>query len=188
MARSEGSLCLFADTWGCERFHDHGYGSARVVKRRVSAEESTLEWSTQALRYRDLIGSERRTSVAISEARLLEIQQRFASKTEFHTAAARAELTLDEVCALVKRQLQVEAFIEERFAPPAFISSEEIKKYYRGLWSQQRRERGLPVPPLERVRDEVRTAVNTSRFQQEIGKVDVVRASMRRSTRTRRSE
>ncbi len=98
------------------------------------------------------------------------MQRRFASEAEFTAAVAQAELTLDEVRALVKRQLQVEAYIQERFAPLVFISNEEIDAYYRGPWTEQRRERGLPVPPLSAVREEIRTAVRGSRLQEEIGK------------------
>ncbi len=125
----------------------------------------------QVLRYRDVerFGAQDIARDVI-EVRLLEIQRRFPSEAEFLGAIAKAELTLDEVRALVKRQLQVEAYIQERFAPLVFISNEEIDAYYRGPWTQQRRERGLAVPPLDRVRDEIRTAVRGSRLEEEIGK------------------
>ncbi len=125
----------------------------------------------QALRYRDVerFGAQDIPADSI-EARLLEIQRRFASEAEFGAAVAQAELTLDEVRSLVKRQLQVEAYIQERFAPLVFISNEDIETYYRGTWTAQRRERGLSVPPLSAVRDEIRTAVRGSRLQEEIGK------------------
>jgi hypothetical protein len=125
----------------------------------------------QALRYRDVerFGAQDITRDII-EARLLEIQHRFPSEAEFAAAVTAAELTLDEVRALVKRQLQVEAYIQERFAPLVFISNEEIDTYYHGPWTQQRRERGLAIPPLDSVREEIRTAVRASRLQDEIGK------------------
>ncbi|HEX8253832.1 MAG TPA: hypothetical protein VF846_11820 [Thermoanaerobaculia bacterium] len=124
----------------------------------------------QALRFRDVerFGAQD-IPVDTIEARLLEIQRRFPSEAEFTAAIARAELTLDEVRALVKRQLQVEAYIQERFAPLVFISNEDVAEYYRGPWTTQRRERGLAIPPLETVREEVRTAVRASRLQEEIG-------------------
>ena len=125
----------------------------------------------QALRYRDV---ERFGAQDISrdrvDARVSEIRGRFASEAEFVAAVARAELTLEEVQALVKRQLQVEAYIQERFAPLVFVSNDEVETYYNGPWSEQRRRRGLPVPPLERVRGEVRTAVRMSRVGEEVGK------------------
>lgn len=123
----------------------------------------------QALRLRDV---ERFRTQDVGpdaiEARLLAIQARFASEAEFAAAMTLAELTLDEVRALVKRQLQVEAYIEERFAPLVFVSPEEIEAYYARPWSAQRRARGLAVPPLEQVRDEVRAAARGAHLQEEI--------------------
>src|SRR3984893_10880819 len=97
----------------------------------------------QALRFRDVerCGAEDVSKDSI-EARLLQIQQRFTSPAEFTTALQRAEVTLDEVRALIKRQLQVESYIQERFAPMIFVSTDEIDTYYKGPWSQQRRARG----------------------------------------------
>ena len=125
----------------------------------------------QALRFRDVerFGAQD-ISADVIEARLVEIQRRFPDEAAFQAAVARTELTLDEVRALVKRQLQVEAYIQERFAPLVFISSEEIDTYYRGTWSQQRRERGLSIPPLSSVQDEIRAAVRGARLEEEIGK------------------
>jgi hypothetical protein len=123
----------------------------------------------QALRFRDVerFGAEDIAKDSI-EARLREIQQRFASPQDFAGVLQRAELSLDEVRALIKRQLQVEAYIQERFAPMIFVSSEEIENYYRGPWSQQRRERGLALPPLSEVQEEIRALLKSSRLQQEV--------------------
>ena len=125
----------------------------------------------QALRFRDVerFGAQDITADAI-EARVLEIRNRFPSEEEFAAALGRAELTLDEVRTLAKRQLQVEAYIQERFAPLVFVTTEDIEEYYRTTWVAQRRERGLSVPPLSEVREEVRTAVRSSRLQSEIDK------------------
>jgi hypothetical protein len=123
----------------------------------------------QALRYRDV---ERFGAADIPkdsiEARLREIEARFASPAEFAAAMQRAELTEDEVRALVKRQLQVEAYIQERFAPLIFVSNEEIASYYSGTWSAQRRQRGLPIPPLNDVREEIRALLRSDRLQSEV--------------------
>jgi hypothetical protein len=125
----------------------------------------------QALRFRDVerFGAQDIPRDSI-EARIAEMQKRFPSPAAFDAALARAELTLDEVHALVKRQLQVEAYIQERFSPLIFVSSEEIEQYYGGTWSQQRRARGLPVPPLAEVREEIRALLKSSRLQEEIEK------------------
>ena len=123
----------------------------------------------QALRYRDVerFGGQDISRDAI-EARLHEIQSRFASPAEFEAARTRAELTLDEVRALIKRQMQVEAYVQERFSPLIFVSSDEIETYYRGPYTQQRRARGLAVPPLAEVREEIRTALKSTSLDKEI--------------------
>ena len=123
----------------------------------------------QALRFRDVerFGAQDITAGAI-ESRVREMQRRFSSEAEFAAALDHAELTPEEVRALARRQLQVEAYIQERFAPLVFVTTEEIEEYYRATWSQQRRERGLPVPPLREVLEEVRGAVRSGRLQTEI--------------------
>ena len=102
------------------------------------------------------------------EARLVEIQHRFASPAELDAALARAELTPDELRVLIKRQLQVEAYIQERFAPMVFVANEDIADYYNGPWRQQRVGRGLPVPPLNDVREEIRTLIRSRQLDQQI--------------------
>jgi len=94
----------------------------------------------QALRFRDVerFGAEDVPKDSI-ESRVQEIAKRFASPAAFDAALQKVELSSDELRALVKRQLQVEQYIQERFAPLIFVSNDEIDTYYRGTWSQQRR-------------------------------------------------
>jgi hypothetical protein len=125
----------------------------------------------QTLRFRDVerFGAQDISKDAI-EARMHEIAARFATPADFDAAVARTELTLDEVRALVKRQLQVEAYIQERFSPLIFVSQDEIEAYYRGAWSEQRRARGLALQPLAEVTNEIRGLLKASRLQSEIEK------------------
>ena len=125
----------------------------------------------QALRFRDVerFGAEDVPKDSI-ESRVQEITKRFASPAAFEAVLQQAELSPDELRALVKRQLQVEQYIQERFAPLIFVSNDEIDTYYRGTWSQQRRARGLAIPPLNDVREEIRALLRSSRLQAEIDK------------------
>jgi peptidyl-prolyl cis-trans isomerase SurA len=125
----------------------------------------------QALRFRDVerFGAEDIPKDSI-EARVQEMTRRFASPAEFDAAVAHAELTPDEVRALVKRQLQVEAYIQERFSPLIYIANDDLETYYRGPWTTQRRQRGLAVPPLAEVREEIRSLLKSTRLQEEIEK------------------
>lgn len=125
----------------------------------------------QALRYRDV---ERFGAADVSkddiEARLGQIEGRFDSPARFAAAVQQAQLTLDEVRALIKRQLQVESYIQERFAPMIFVSSDEIEAYYRGAYAQERRSRGLPLPPLATVSDEIRTQLKANGLESEVAR------------------
>ncbi len=123
----------------------------------------------QTLRYRDVerFGAQDIPKDSI-EARLTEIQKRFASPADFTAALERAELTPEEFRTLVKRQLQVEAYIQERFAPLVFIPNEDIDAYYKGTWSEQRRARGLPIPPIDEVREQIRSLLRSDRLQKEV--------------------
>ena len=148
----------------------------RFFPRRVENEDehrrNVLEaLIAQTLRFRDVerFGAQDIPPDSI-ETRLQEIRERFPSESEFLATVARAELTLDEVRKLVKRQLQVEAYIQERFAPLIFISDEEVEEYYRNQWSEQRRQHALPIPPLEQVKPEIRAAVRNVRLDEEIAK------------------
>ena len=125
----------------------------------------------QALRFRDVerFGAEDIPKDSI-EARVTEIAKRFPTPADLDAALQRVELTPDELRALVKRQLQVEAYVQERFAPLVFVSNDEIDAYYRGTWSQQRRQRGLAIPQLAEVREEIRALLRASRLEQEIEK------------------
>ena len=125
----------------------------------------------QALRYRDVerFGAADVSKDAI-EARLAQIRGRFASPADLDAALQKEELTLDELRALIKRELQVENYIQERFAPMIVVTSDEIETYYKGPWSEQRRKRGLSIPSLSSVQEDIRTELKASRLQQEIDK------------------
>jgi peptidyl-prolyl cis-trans isomerase SurA len=125
----------------------------------------------QALRYRDTqrFGAQNVPSDAV-EARLLEIQKRFPSIQAFEEALRETELTLEELRNLITRQLQVEAYVEERFSPLIFVSLDQIEEYYTSIWAPQRRSRGLDVPPLPDVREEIRRLLKAERLDEEIKK------------------
>jgi hypothetical protein len=123
----------------------------------------------QLLRYRDVerFGAPDVSANAI-ESRLGEIVARFPSEEDFVETLLRIEMSLDEVRNVIKRQLQVAAFVDERFAPLIFVSLAEIEEYYRNVWAPQRRSRGLPVPPLGDVREEIRTLIRAGQLDDEI--------------------
>jgi tRNA isopentenyl-2-thiomethyl-A-37 hydroxylase MiaE len=125
----------------------------------------------QTLRYRDVqrFGAEDVTKEAI-EARRLEVEKRFDSPATYLAALGNAELTEDELRAQIRIQLQVEAYISERFSPLVFVSLEEIENYYNTTWLPQRRRKSLPDHSLAEATDEIRTILKASRLEEEIQK------------------
>ena len=116
----------------------------------------------QALRLRDVerFGAPD-IAADVIDTRLQEIQARFASPDEFGQALVRAELTLEELQTLIKRQLQVETYILERFAPLVFVSNEEIEEYYRTSWTRR-------AVALAEARNEIREILRSNRLAQDI--------------------
>lgn len=149
------------------RFIDRSTGESEDSYRRRVLETMIA----QALRFKDV---QRFGGMDVSrdavEARLVQIQQRFPSPQAFEQALQETEMTLDEVRAQITRQLQLEAYIEERFSPLIFISNDEIETYYRDLWLTQRQSRGLAPLPLSEVREEIRTLLRAERLDDEIRK------------------
>jgi len=122
-----------------------------------------------SLRYRDVerFGAQDIPKDSV-EARFGEMQHRFATPAEFDAALVRAELTPDDLRALIKRQLQVDAYIQERFAPLIFVANDDIATYYNGPWRQQRVARGLAVPPLNDVQEEVRALIRSRQLDEQV--------------------
>jgi peptidyl-prolyl cis-trans isomerase SurA len=125
----------------------------------------------QMLRYRDVVrlgGAE--VSAAEVEARIRNIVERFPSEEAFRAALETAEVTMERLQAIVRRQIQVEAFIEERFSPRIFVSLEEIERYYRDVWVEERLARDLPLLSLSAVREEIRARLKREQMEDEINR------------------
>lgn len=123
----------------------------------------------QTLRRRDLerFGAPQVSADAV-QARLRQIIGRFPTAEAFEQALATAEMTLAELEAILTRQLELEAYIDERFAPLVFISLAEIERYYQEEYLPQRAAQGLPARALEQVREELRAALRAERLTSEL--------------------
>jgi len=147
----------------------------RIVPREGSQSEEDHrrqilnQLIAQALRYRDVqrFGAEEVPADSI-EARFSEVVKRFDSQAAFDKSLRETEMTADEVRGILKRQMQVESYIEERFSPLIFVSLEEIEAYYRDVWAPQRRERGLALVSLAEASNEIRAALKGTRLQSEV--------------------
>ncbi len=153
----------------------HQVVELELIPRRAGEDDSTYRrrildrMITQLLRYRDVerYGAADVPADAI-ESTLQRIMARYPSEQAFMEALARVELTLDQVRALIKRNQQVQRYIDETYAPRIFVSLDEIEGHYTTVWAPQRRERGLPVPPLADVREEIRRDLRAERLEREV--------------------
>jgi peptidyl-prolyl cis-trans isomerase SurA len=100
--------------------------------------------------------------------RINRLQSHWPSAEAFGQRLADVGLTDAELRSLVKTRLELEGYIDERFAPLIFVSLDEIERYYASNWSEQRRAQGLDVPPLAEVRDEIRDLIREERLRREV--------------------
>lgn len=125
----------------------------------------------QTLRYRDVsrFGAIEVSKEEIDE-RISRVVERFDSREAFEEALDRAELSMEHLRSIAKREIEVEAYIAERFSPMIFVPLEEIEQYYRDVWVEERLEKGLELLPISAVREEIRARLKSEQLDQEIGR------------------
>lgn len=85
-------------------------------------------------------------------------------------AEVLAELGLDEqgVRQVLARQVMVWVYVEERLGARIFVGLEDIRAYYDEVLVPTLVERGDSVPPVEEVREAIRTVVREQRMNEEL--------------------
>jgi peptidyl-prolyl cis-trans isomerase SurA len=81
-----------------------------------------------------------------------------------------AALGLDEagLRQLVRRQLRVLVYVEQRLGPRVFVRLDEIRSYYDDVLTAEMAAQGLEPPPLEEVRDQIHDLLHEQRLNREI--------------------
>lgn len=97
-----------------------------------------------------------------------KLEQRLGGAEEL--AAAIEELGLDEqgVRQVLARQVMVWVYVEERLGARIFVGLDDIRKYYDESLVPQLVERGDSVPPVEEVREAIRTLLREQRMNEEL--------------------
>jgi hypothetical protein len=95
------------------------------------------------------------------EQRLQKTRQRFSSPQELTLALARAGIDEARLREIVRDDLRIQAYLNERFAGFAQPTEEELLAYYAAHRSEYSRD-GI-VPPFADVRDLVRQQVENER-------------------------
>jgi len=122
------------------------------------------------LRYRDALRfAPAPPDAAAVDRAMSELRQRLrAEGKDPEVEFRRAGLSDAEVRASVEKQLLVTKYVEDRFAAVVFVSSDDIRAEYEGPYGDRFRAAGLPVPPLDQARDQIRVEVRDRRTAKQI--------------------
>lgn len=85
-----------------------------------------------------------------------ELQARFGSPAAFARRLAELGLSDRRVRWYLQRSLLLNGFLEQRFRPEVVVTDQQIEQYYRQELVPGLQRRGLPVPPLPQVEDQIR--------------------------------
>ncbi len=83
---------------------------------------------------------------------------------------ARAGLTEDEVRASLERQLVIQRYLRERFAPIAYADEEQARAEYATRYVPEQEAAGLPAEPFDRVTEEMRRRASERAFDSEVAR------------------
>lgn len=105
------------------------------------------------------------------EAEMKKLRERLTAEGKDPTAEfARAGMTVDDVRAVIERQLVVQRYLRERFRPLGVADEERPRAEYAEHYEPERRAAGLPVLPYEQVADEMKTRARARDFDENVEK------------------
>lgn len=107
-------------------------------------------------------------SVHAIEEQVERVRSRFPDEASFEKRLAELGLDSRQLRQLLARQLLTLAFVEERLGPRVFVGLDEIRRYYDERLVPEMRDRGEAPPPLESVREQIRSLLKEQRLNEEI--------------------
>lgn len=96
------------------------------------------------------------------------LRQRFGGEEEFQQELRDLALSEEGVRQILARQVMVWVYVEERLGARVFVGMEDIQRYYEENLVPGLVERGEPVPPLQDVREAIRTYLHEQRMNEEL--------------------
>lgn len=97
-----------------------------------------------------------------------EIRARFPDEEAYRKALRDLGISHQALRQLVARQLMVLTHVDEQLGPRVFVSLDDITRYYQAVLTPEMQKRGEPVPPLDDVREQIRTVLKEQRLNQEL--------------------
>jgi hypothetical protein len=83
---------------------------------------------------------------------------------------ARAGLTEDDVAASLERQLVIQRYLRERFAPIAYADEEQARAEYASRYVPDQEAGKRPVEPFDKVAEEMRRRASERAFDEQVAR------------------
>ncbi len=93
---------------------------------------------------------------------LQDVRARFSSERKFRDMLARSGLSEDELSILLRKQIGVAQYVEQRFRPLTFVTEEQIAAYYRDELLPA--VEGAQAPELSDVSESIRRILEERTF------------------------
>jgi len=126
----------------------------------------------QQLEYQDAsrFGPAPPDAAQLSEA-MKKLQDRLRAEGRDPAAEfARAGLTADDVAASLERQLVIQRYLRERFAPIAYADEEQARAEYSTHYVPEEEAARQVVEPYEKVADEMRRRASERAFEDQVAR------------------
>ena len=81
-----------------------------------------------------------------------------------------AGMTEEDVKAMLERQLVIQRYLRERFAPIAYADEEQARREYDEHYVPTRQAAGLPVEPFEKVAETMRVQASDRAFEDQVAR------------------
>ena len=102
------------------------------------------------------------------ERQVAAIRERFPDDETFRERLDEVGMDLQSLRQLVARQLIVWSYFEEVLGPRIFVSLEDTRTYYEEVLVPAAEAEGATAPPIESVREEIRTLLRAERLNEAI--------------------
>ena len=126
----------------------------------------------QHLEYQDAsrFGPSPPDAAEIAEA-MKKLRERLKSEGKDPNAEfAAAGMTEDDVAAALERQLVIQRYLKERFAPIAYADEEQARAEYDERYAPGQKAAGQPVEPFENVAEEMRRRASQRAFEEQVAR------------------
>lgn len=108
--------------------------------------------------------------VAQIDAHVAEVRARFKDEATFQKTLKEHGMTAKDLRQLVARQLMVLTYVDEQLGPRVFVGLDDINNYHRTVLTPEMEKNKQPVPPVDEVRDQIRTVLREQRLNEAIAK------------------